>query len=322
MSWFNTESIKKHLNADALSGWTDKILSKETFEKLTLTTPELTAERQRMDQEELRKERVRDMLAGLFPWETRDPERDILVEECKEAILKLSESKANFYGPYPMPNNNLMLDLEDEESHNDSKEGEEAVDLKQPSKESLEKMKTLEPLPPLLQHFDLNNHVGLIQKVLIADPKLVKLQASLGCGEHEMSFWRNYFFHCAWCRYEAGLSIDEIWSEQEPKDPKAPAEEETIEFEPKEELSSHSRAVAADPVTDADAPLRKDVSPTSKETPASVASTGKVSPSVSVDYDILDGNDVSETDVLVGDEPVDYELDELEAEIARELEDM
>ena len=29
-------------------------------------------------------------------------------------------------------------------------------------------------------------------------------------------FWRNYFFHCAYTRYEAGLSIDEIWSDYQP----------------------------------------------------------------------------------------------------------
>ena len=31
-----------------------------------------------------------------------------------------------------------------------------------------------------------------------------------------MTFWRNYFFHCAFTRYEAGLSIDEIWSDEPP----------------------------------------------------------------------------------------------------------
>ncbi len=35
---------------------------------------------------------------------------------------------------------------------------------------------------------------------------------SLGAGEKENTFWRNYFFHCAYTRYENGLSIEEIWS--------------------------------------------------------------------------------------------------------------
>ena len=33
-------------------------------------------------------------------------------------------------------------------------------------------------------------------------------------GERELIFWKNYFFHCAYTRYEAGLSIDEIWSNE------------------------------------------------------------------------------------------------------------
>ena len=35
-----------------------------------------------------------------------------------------------------------------------------------------------------------------------------------GGGAREQVFWKNYFFHCAFTRYEAGLSIDEIWSYQ------------------------------------------------------------------------------------------------------------
>jgi len=67
----------------------------------------------------------------------------------------------------------------------------------------------------LLSDFDMNSHVGLIKRLLKEDPKLVEMQAKLsGGGEREIVFWKNYFFHCAFTRYEAGLSIDEIWSEE------------------------------------------------------------------------------------------------------------
>jgi hypothetical protein len=36
-----------------------------------------------------------------------------------------------------------------------------------------------------------------------------------GGGARERVFWNNYFVHCAFTRYEAGLSIDEIWSYQQ-----------------------------------------------------------------------------------------------------------
>ena len=62
-------------------------LDKDMMEKLTLTTPEMAAERQKIDEEERRKEYIKDSLASMLPWETRDTERDILVEECKEAYV-------------------------------------------------------------------------------------------------------------------------------------------------------------------------------------------------------------------------------------------
>ena len=95
-SWFSVDSFKSladKVNVESLkeiAGKAQEALPKidqEMIEKLTLTTPELTAERQRIEEEERRKEQVRDTLAGLLPWETRDPERDILVEECRDAIL-------------------------------------------------------------------------------------------------------------------------------------------------------------------------------------------------------------------------------------------
>lgn len=164
-------------------------IDSEMLEKLTLTTPELTATRKRIDEEERRKEAVRDMLAGMLPWETRDDERDILVEECKEAILNLSSEKETFYGPYEMPPKTVKLehkkkkareqDDEDAKESDDDEEEEVLVQDHKPSAESLVKLEKLEPLPPLLQNFDLDSHVGLIQKLLKVDPTLVSMQSKL-----------------------------------------------------------------------------------------------------------------------------------------------
>ena len=58
-----------------------------------------------------------------------------------------------------------------------------------------------------------------------------------GGGTRETAFWRNYFFHCAYTRYEAGLSIDEIWCEPPPAaapelaDDEGEPQEEEIVFE-------------------------------------------------------------------------------------------
>ncbi|GKY93053.1 hypothetical protein MPSEU_000273600 [Mayamaea pseudoterrestris] len=337
MSWFSAEGFKANLTGggDKLKGWvTDKVISKETLEKLTLTTPELKEERERMDQEEKRKERVKDMLAGMLPWETRDSERDILVEECKEAILKLSHDKNVFFGPYAMPRSTVKLDEKDE---NDDKvdDNEDATDPnlddtpsekgpREPTAEQLERLKTLEPLPPLLQNFEIETHVGLIQKMLKEDANLSKLHSKYGVGESELTFWRNYFFHCAFCRYEAGLSIDEIWSENQPIAPtskataaSAPREEETIVFKhPADDakLSETEKAFPAEPATDVKAPLGN-LSVDDNETSSPAAST--------TEYDMVGDN--FDQDLAGGlddtDAGVDYELDELEAEIARELED-
>ena len=136
----------------------------DTLEKLTLTTPELLADRKRIDEEEKRKEHIKDCLAGMLPWETRDPERDILVEECKEAIMKLSNDEETFKGPYRMPDLKVKLsesedagepDGEDEEEDEEEKEDNEED---KPSEESLDKLAKLEPLPGLLKNFDLDAH--------------------------------------------------------------------------------------------------------------------------------------------------------------------
>ena len=138
-----------------------------------------------------------------------------------------------------------------------------------------------------------------------------------GGGEREKVFWRNYFFHCAFTRYEAGLSIDEIWCEDQAKadqpdgaeavDADTNKGEETITFEDTQESSeSGEKAFSADPVTDADAPF-------SKTTDARAASFSE-----SNEFEMVEDDDVDADDA--GEDIADYELDELEAEIARELE--
>lgn len=284
-----------------------------TLEKLTLTTPELKAERERIDAEEKHKIAVMESLSGMYPWETKDEEREILVDECKEAILALSDDDATFFGPYLMPaptvnvedetrQEQMMLEVEEESDTMVVKE-------RKPTAEQLEQLSKLEPLPPLLRDFDLDAHVGLIQKLLSVDTKLVVRQSTLsGGGERERIFWQNYFFHCAFTRYEAGLSVDEIWSDEH-----SPVE-------------SKIAIVAEEEITFDDAPHSKGVHPPSVSTQTegtAVKSSplfSQMFPSVEADDDVL--RDLSSTppDYELVDESSDPELDELEAEIARELE--
>lgn len=87
-----------------------------------------------------------------------------------------------------MPSLAVKLDDEDDnkkdkEDGADTDEDEDEDDDQQkevePSKESLEKLAKLEPLPKLLADFDLDAHVGLIQRLLEEDPNLVEMQSKL-----------------------------------------------------------------------------------------------------------------------------------------------
>jgi len=182
-------------------------LDPETIQKLTLSTPELTAERQKIDEEEKRKERVRDSLSGMYPWETRDEERNILVEECKEAIMALSKNDDTFFGPFRMPPRTVVTEESEEEDeegdgeeHGDDEDEEEEEEKivydKDPTPESLEQLQKLEPLPPLLGEFDLDAHVGLIQKMLQVDAELVDRQSILsGAFLFVVCRYRVFFLH-------------------------------------------------------------------------------------------------------------------------------
>lgn len=353
MSWFTSSiaDIKNKVQA-AIP------IDDELIEKLTLTTPELTAEREQIDSEEKRKEDVRDYLAEILPWETRDEEREILVEECRESVLALSSKEETFLGPYELPGGRIGAAEEpaneeegtgkgEDEGGAGTSDGEGKGQRGEPPGQ--EKLSKLEPLPPLLADFDLDTHVGLIQRLLEVDPNLVEMHSQLsGAGEKERTFWRNYFFHCAWARYEAGLSIDEIWARKPSPPPteehraaasvaaaggakgegetprKEEEEEETmITFEPSaspDDSSAASEKSGSVPATAAavGAPSSPSASPTANP----IASTGaETSPSGSAsgtDYEMIGDSSGGEAGSVGG---VDEELDELEAEIARELED-
>ncbi|KAL3792186.1 hypothetical protein HJC23_009650 [Cyclotella cryptica] len=212
-SWFSSGAF------ETLSHLKDKVQSTvgidpNLIQKITLQSPDLAAERARIDSEERRKESVRDSLAELLPWETRDPEMEILVDECKEAILSLSGIEETFTGPFILTGGLPSGDASEEDGEDDE-DLRAAKDIQEAEK-SADKLSKLQPLPALLGDFDLDTHVGLIQRLFEVDPKLVKMHSRLSSGgKRELAFWKNYFFHCAYARYEAGLSIDEIWSNRE-----------------------------------------------------------------------------------------------------------
>lgn len=366
---------------------TDEAAREDLLKKLTLNTDELKAERAQMDAEENRKADVKDQLARLLPWETTDEEREILCEECKEKILSMSQEKTTFTGPFVLVGqsntevaakdsndtnkeeaNSAEQDVAGEKEGGDDKEeasngpndsggasGETSTkpDLSDAAVEAAKmeaKRAKLDPLPPLLQDFDLDAHVGLIERLFKEDPNLVAQHADLaGAGERERSFWRNYFFHCALARYEAGLSVDEIWGDQPLKVPKdvavataaAAADEasehpvdETITFEP----VSPARPVS-DVLDDAGAAATASVgaslsAPSTGGAPS--ISSGAGGPSaggLSVSQN-SSGSDYSPYEMVGGGgggagtigaidgegEGEAEDMDDLEAEIARELE--
>lgn len=157
------------------SWWKEKPDYNQIFSALTLTTPELTSERQKIDEEEKRKEHLhKKLLSNLLPWQTNEEETKILEEECKDAILTLSKKDTTF-----------VSSITPEEQEN---------------------------MPPLLIDFDLDLHYSMIQRLLAVDSNLVEMQAQLsGAGSQENKFWKNYFQRCALIRKQVGMSVTEIW---------------------------------------------------------------------------------------------------------------
>lgn len=332
---------------------------KEMLAKLTLNTDEMISERENFRKEASRKADAKDRLNKILPWETLDPEREILVEECKDAILELSNREEIFFGPYEMPLLNVQLEVspsqdEDEETQTGEPEGgsveespEEGPDdnaeiasrIKArhmpPTEESLEMLAKLQPLPPLLEAFDLEEHVGLIQNVMDEDPKLVAMQAFFsGGGARERTFWRNYFFHCAFTRYKAGLSLDEIWSYPEENtsatavqpQPEGASAETPPGATGSDALALEGDAAVGDTTTasteaittpsDDDVPSAEGsaIDLDDVEGPRTIEHTSQAELS---ELSPKNGFELIDEDILGSGDP---ELDELEAEIARELE--
>eukprot|EP00567_Pseudictyota_dubia_P013109 CAMPEP_0197435974 /NCGR_PEP_ID=MMETSP1175-20131217/3456_1 /TAXON_ID=1003142 /ORGANISM="Triceratium dubium, Strain CCMP147" /LENGTH=373 /DNA_ID=CAMNT_0042965129 /DNA_START=41 /DNA_END=1162 /DNA_ORIENTATION=+ len=369
-SWFSSiEKVTGDITASVQSAASkvqsaaSKVGDDELFQKLTLRTPELVSERERIDEEEKRKETVRDTLAELLPWETRDEEREILVQECKDSILALSTREETFTTPWELPggktadlvkkpdddtdktNDELDEEASDAEGKTDDSKGEgeqqkkyeeSAADAAVKLAEVEAKVAKLSPLPPLLEDFDLDTHVGLIQRLLEVDENLVESHADqCGAGERELKFWKNYFFHCAYARYEAGLSIDEIWAVLPPSGVATPTlseggaetssnqAEETVTFDtlPIQDPAPASQSMEQTPPADAVAASSKPGAPSSSgldvsSSPPSPEATSDKSDQtndqasrVSDSYEVVSGSGGG------GDD----DLDDLEAEIAREL---
>lgn len=147
------------------------------------------------------------------------------------------------------------------------------------------------------------------------------LAATIGGGARELVFWKNYFFHCAFTRYEAGLSIDEIWSFQTEQKGQGEADageqqladaEETVDFKDAsgDETTPNETLFATAETSTTDGAKNTET------VDAAFVSAANASPSDSVTNEFeLVGEDA---DISPSGDP---ELDELEAEIARELED-
>ena len=180
--------------------------------------------------------------------------------------------------------------------------------------------------------------------ILFVDTSLLNLNepvtptCSVGGGDREWTFWRNYFFHCAYTRYVAGLSIDEIWSDQPTTLPPEQdvsqsqhgdesaggAEEEVITFDHVETSAASSSFDATSdtafpsPEPDVDNSLPAVSTTTAAttttddqgSTPTGTSSGNNGAGSVGADFELVGADDSD-----------GGELDELEAEIARELED-
>ena len=220
-SWFDTGLNTLNSLTQNVTESVQNAIPKEHQEliaKLTLNTDEMKSTRQKLGDEAKRKEDAKRRLGQLLPWETKDADREILVDECKDAILDLSKNTDTFFGPYEMPM--LNVQLEDNEGEGDTEKGIEddkkvnvgrAIDEQhetgdnadveqeqskhvklvasqhfRPSLESKNKLAKLQPLPPLLEEFDLDSHVELIQRLLTEDPALVRKQATLSGRCHSV----------------------------------------------------------------------------------------------------------------------------------------
>lgn len=160
-------------------------LDDELIKKLTLRTDDLKAEHSLIDAQETRKEAVRDYLSNLLPWETKDEAREILVEECKEAMNKMAEEGQTFTSPFDLSESEGRMFAEDSGKEEASEESKD---------EAAKKLEKMGSLPQLLDEFDLDAHVGLIERLFKVDKELVRSHSQLeSAGKSEKIFWKNYF---------------------------------------------------------------------------------------------------------------------------------
>jgi len=295
---------------DMTSWWKEKQPNyNKIFSALTLTSPELTSELHKLEEEEQRKENLHQKaLTNLLPWETHEVESKILEEECKDSILNLSKDDKTFISSV--------------------KPEEEAV------------------LPELLIDFDLDLHFSLIKRMLAVDPNLVEMQAQLsGAGAQEKKFWKNYFQRCALIRKQVGMDMNEIWGRDNPSSSDSVKSGEEIVFS---RTSSHSSVTPpADNTTNTKESIEKQ-DPSSFTQRFGISSTTNFATSASNlvgglfagtteqpsaalappvtqtenNNDFDDSFEIIKDKVAIsyGDEGNEDDLDDLEAEIAKELE--
>lgn len=165
---------------DELGGLTNKVqealpIDNELINKLTLRSDELVKEHELLDAQEKRKELVREYLSELLPWETKDETREILVDECRLAILNLSKEQSTFETPFRLQKGKMFNSTgltEEEVSF------ENEIEPSQIEASAL-KLERMQPLPLLLDYFDIDTHVGLIERLLKVDENLVQIHSML-----------------------------------------------------------------------------------------------------------------------------------------------
>ncbi len=178
----------------------------DLINKITLRSDELLREHELLDAQEKRKELVKEYLSELLPWETKDESKEILVEQCQEAILKLSQEKESFETPFMLEKGEMfnpdyytevnfenMNEVADDEKTDSSPSAEAdaadaTADATRDQKKEVDvgdsmtpeqKLEKMQPLPLLLEHFDIDTHVGLIERVLKEDENLVHMHSLL-----------------------------------------------------------------------------------------------------------------------------------------------
>ncbi len=161
-------------------------------------------------------------------------------------------------------------------------------------------------------------------------------------GNRERTFWKNYFFHCAYARYEAGLSIDEIWCPDQQVNPPATLTEESDDYDVvnnsdeevifdsgssgagSKESSSHKEAANSSDTDEANIQTMQQITKLANEPAPSLlaAPLSKVDVVLKSDLSVEHSDSTGGTDYeFVPSAGGDDELDELEAEIAAALGD-